>query len=311
MENSLLIGNGINMLLGISALSTENIAKRFEKSLHNSSCFYEMLFNVPFSKDVCKQLISYNENIETLAGKVYKYIIENMHCPFNEAVYQRLVDEITGTAINAIFFDKDGYIDVSHSPINLTALNRYEKIFSLNYMEFWDLDDRCCFLHKRYYLPEIAPYTKPIIFYNRYRYAGLKKYKNLVESMRSIYQMIEYGYDLLIFAPDCIDRNDKDYLDKNDVISLTGYPSETLIMDEEDIFPSDPPNLYEELDNISQIDVFGVSPYGDKSLIEKLVSIGQGTIFVHHCDPLQIAEWRKYLPNGFIYRDSEELFESK
>ena len=51
MENSLLIGNGINMLLGISALSTENIAKRFEKSLHNSSCFYEMLFNVPFSKD--------------------------------------------------------------------------------------------------------------------------------------------------------------------------------------------------------------------------------------------------------------------
>lgn len=311
MENSLLIGNGMNMFLGISALSMENIAQRFEKALYNSRCFYELLFNVSFSEDVCKRLISYNENIEMLAGKVYKYIIKNMHCPFNEAVYQRLVDEITGTAINAIFFDRDGYIDVSYLPTNLAALNTYGRIFSLNYMEFWDLNDRCCFLHKRYHLPDIVPYTKPIIFYNRYRYAGLKKYRELVESMRANYQMIEYGYDLLIFAPDCMDRNDKDYLDKNDVVSLTAYPSETLITDEDDIFPSDPPNLYEELDNISKIDVFGVSPFGDKSLIEKLAAIGQGTIFVYQCDPLQIAEWKKYLPDGFKFRDSIELFKSK
>lgn len=190
MKKSILLGNGVNMFLRISSLSTENIAKRFENALLNSSCFYELLFNVSFTKDICKELISYNQNIEKIVGNVYNYIIDHTTCSYNENLYIRLVDELTGTAINAIFFEKYNYIDFSFSSNNLSKLQLYEYIFSLNYIEFWDEHNKSIFLHRKYNLPDIIPDNKPIQFYNRYRYAGNPKYKSLVDSLKSEWQWL-------------------------------------------------------------------------------------------------------------------------
>lgn len=95
---------------------------------------------------------------------------------------------------------------------------------------------------------------------------------------------------------------------KDRVINLGAFPSDTFFGDN-DIFPSDPEPLYKELDCISDISVFGVSPYGDSSLIAKLASISQGTIYVFQLNDEEIKEWKKRLPSSFVYKDSKELFD--
>lgn len=299
MQKNLLLGNGINLFLSIQSLSVKEIAKRFRKALCNSSCFYECLFNVSFSEKVCENLIPDDKGIEQLVGIVYQYVVDNTKCRYTENFDKRLVDELTGTAVNSIFFDRFGNVNTAYSDHDLSVLDMYENIYTLNYVEFWDKKNRCHFLHKKYNLPIIRSAGNPIVFYNRYRNSGIVSYRKLVESMKKTHHMIEFGEDLLIFAPDT--------LEKKKVINLAKYPSEDN-EPSEDIFPAEEESLYEELNDISSIDLFGVSPYGEESLKEKLANIGHGIIYVHEKDEEQIKEWKKVLPSGFNYEDSSKFW---
>lgn len=67
------------MHLNVSDMTLEDIAFRFKKDLIISSPFYELLFNVAFTENVCDNLFASNKKlgIESLAEIVHSYVIEN------------------------------------------------------------------------------------------------------------------------------------------------------------------------------------------------------------------------------------------
>ena len=54
------------------------------------------------------------------------------------------------------------------------------------------------------------------------------------------------------------------------------------------------------------IDIFGMSPYGDKSLIERISNIQKITIYVYNSKKEEIDEWKKYIPHA-IFKDAKEF----
>ena len=103
----------------------------------------------------------------------------------------------------------------------------------------------------------------------------------------------------IIFVPD----NKK--VNKLSYVGTPYYPSNTLYP-ADDLFLKESKDIYEDLDNAESLDIFGVSPYGDKSLINKLMKIPQITIYVHNLNELEIMEWKKSLPWA-IFKDSSSF----
>ena len=65
-------------------------------------------------------------------------------------------------------------------------------------------------------------------------------------------------------------------------------------------------DIYKIIDEIDEIEIFGVSPFGDKSLLEKLGNINKVIIYVYNSDYKDIVEWKKYIPNA-IFKDSSDF----
>lgn len=55
------------------------------------------------------------------------------------------------------------------------------------------------------------------------------------------------------------------------------------------------PKLYVELNNIESLDIFGISPFGDVSLIKQLTSILDLRIYVYNMDKKQVDKWKELL----------------
>lgn len=53
-------------------------------------------------------------------------------------------------------------------------IEKYENVFSLNYIDFWDVKNICKYLHGHIELNPIKCNEKPILFYSRERYIGLE-----------------------------------------------------------------------------------------------------------------------------------------
>ena len=84
------------------------------------------------------------------------------------------------------------------------------------------------------------------------------------------------------------------------------YPSDRLYPSE-DLYPKEPKKLYKELDNIQRIEVFGISPYGDDELIEKLNMIEKVKIFIYKGkkNDDEIDEWKKRVSSAEIVDASD------
>lgn len=93
---------------------------------------------------------------------------------------------------------------------------------------------------------------------------------------------------------------------KTDVINMGCYPSDRLYPSE-DLYPKEPKKLYKELDNIQRIEVFGISPYGDDELIEKLNMIEKVKIFIYKGkkNDDEIDEWKKRVSSAEIVDASD------
>lgn len=286
MHTNLLLGNGINMHLGIKELLLDKISIRFKNILVSSSSLYECLFGVSLTPTLCDSLFSNAPNlgIETLSAEVYKYIYAHMKDQQSINSEYRLLNSIKTSAINAIFYDNEKTIPIpSFNCVSIEKIKNYRSIYTLNYTEFWDTENICTYLHGAYKFKTIIS-NKPILLYSSEQYY-LSTYKATVNALSCKYTMFPFYNCNIVFSP---------LLDKQNILGIGHYPSKNLYP-ADDLFPYNPPKLYMELSSLSSLDVFGMSPFGDDKLINYLANIPNLTIYVYRMDAAQVSEWNMKL----------------
>lgn len=290
-NKNLMLGNGINIEFGIKDLRTDNIATRFRNILINSSPLYDYLCHVAFTPELCNSLFTKapDQGIETLAAEVYQYIYAQINQISDNDEY-RLLNAIKTSAINAIFYDNAHFIKVPELDAKkINCLNSYTNVYTLNYAEFWEPQNSCSYLHGEFIPLSIPHDTRPILLYASEEY-NLPEYVKEVKKLSLSYNTVEFnGYDI-VFSP---------LLDKQEVIGVGHDPSETLFPAGY-LFPFDPPELYTQLDGVSSLDIFGMPPYGDEKLIERIAQIPDLTVYVYKMDQRQVSEWNNNVSMDYI-----------
>ncbi len=140
---------------------------------------------------------------------------------------------------------------------------------------------------------------KPVLHYSCERYVGYDGYKELVKELNKKYNMCELYTRPIIFSPE--------FYKKEEMNSLGAYPSKGL-QPATDLFPFDMPKLYSELDNINNLEIFGMSPYGDDDLIKRLNTMKKIIVYVYdkeHSEQTDI--WDKVLSCPHEIKDSSEI----
>lgn len=302
MRKSLLIGNGINMHLSVEKFSQNEIANRFADSLKNSSLLYKVLFEVNMPENVIRNIIqeSGNKGIETLAKNVYDYVNNNAKVNKSVNMQMRLLDAIICSAITAIFCDGNKLLGNTYDHIKMFNIGNYEDVFTLNYYEFWDAGNVCKFLHGEIELKTIICNEKPILFYSKERYSGLEKYRNKINELKKQFNVCELNTRDIVFSPE--------FHRKSEMLALGHYPSH-LLFPADDLFLHETKKLYEELDNVESIEIFGLSPYGDNDLIDKLNRMDMVTVYVYDkYNNEEANKWDKSLKCKHIIKDSNEIY---
>ena len=66
--------------------------------------------------------------------------------------------------------------------------------------------------------------------------------------------------------------------------------------------------MYTELLEVDELDIFGMSPYGDESIIANINSIDKVRVFVYQRDSNpETEEWKKRLTGRYELLDSMEM----
>lgn len=71
-------------------------------------------------------------------------------------------------------------------------------------------------------------------------------------------------------------------MEKNKLVCVTGILLSENLYPAEDLFLMHPKNLYTDLDLVDELDIFGMSPYGDKSIIDKLNGKSFVRVFIYN-----------------------------
>jgi hypothetical protein len=270
MPASVLIGNGINArsdkpeLFSNIAINSrflelfDDFTRKDIRDLEFQDAIIYAKNNVVFD---IRQL-----NIEHLTNRIYisfNNLFSNKYkdsWDTNDFILKNLLRKI---ALNAIFYQKNKLINLSIDNTVISALSRYDNIYTLNYHEYWDYSQKVHYLHGKAILTDCC---------------------------------VQNPYDCY-FSP---------LIDIAKSKAFVQYPSETSFPSE-DIFPTDDAPLYTDLDNISEIEVFGVSPYGDKELVEKLKNISNIIIYIYKiAENVEKDEWKRKIPHA-VFLDSEEF----
>lgn len=262
-RRNILLGNGVNY----NTLSDEKpflphlINKRFCSQLKIYEGRYKLQVNDSLNKIDSNDFFSLN--IEQFAMKIYTEIINSLEIVV-EHIFDndkdRILKLLKHAALNAIFFNNEEFINIKIDGTLVKSINQYKKIYSLNYFEYWDSDSRVEYLHGSIELDIKKKYIK-----------NSKSHK-------------------LIFSPAF------DNLTKSYVSSIGAVPGN--LVPAKDLYPREEVILYETLAGIDSIDIFGMSPFGDSELIEKLQSIKEINIFYY--DKNDKKEWKRLLNNANI-----------
>lgn len=311
-SDNLLIGNGLNMDLDYSLFCATSIEKRFYRVLINTSLLYEALFGFRISTDVCIRLSeqSREKNIEQLADDLFGLV--KAHCVKSGVVDSRNLTErinaaVKISALNAIFFDSTTPIHLELPEEKEQTLVKYKQILTLNYFEFWDRKQtRCTYLHGKMSTDMLPCDIGEVILYDEMRFHASqgsgtindRAYAKAVECLKKRYMVIPVFESPIIFSPAQIN--------KNKMANVTAYPSENLFPSW-DLVPKKEINLYKELVGINDIVIFGVSPYGDDTLIDSLLQIQNIHIFVHDLSSrkgqAEQKTWsRKHKVNSLLFK---------
>lgn len=298
---NLLLGNGFNMHLDIKNMSVTDIRTRFQNCLVASSPIYELLFDISLTEEICNSLFQniQKNGIESLTEIVHSYILENTSCKITLNLRMRLLDALICSALTAIFFNGSEKIGKKYNTSNLPNMNAFDNIFTLNYAEFWDNSNRCIFLHGKYDIDSVPTNNKPLLLYSHERYCGFENYASTITKLKSTFNTQPLNTSNIIFSPE--------FSTKSNMIALGRYPSENLYP-ANDLFLHQIHNLYTELDNITTIEIFGMSPYGDDSLIEKLNQMEHVIIYVYNKNNnIETKDWSNILKCPHTIKDSTEI----
>lgn len=258
----MLLGNGINSHLCIKDLSVENIAERFKKNVFAYSIVIHSIFEVQIAEDFLKksEMPTSELEIEILAGRLYKYIKDNKSNVWTDNDEYRLQDLITCICISSIFYDENGKFGQIYDKSKMPFIENYDYIFTLNYVEFWDDEDRCIHLHGKVDLSKLCDKKDAILVSaGRMNYKECAKAVNYIGKTKSV---IEFSPNDIVFSPSEVE--------KDKLICVTGiYPSDKLYP-VDDLLLYRAKKIYTDLDLVDDLDVFGMSPFEDESIIEKL-----------------------------------------
>lgn len=272
MRDNLLLGNGVNQCTSKKMFSATYIKHRFYKDLCDYNYSEDQkdikLYFLEFVEKAVNE-IDNELNIEKIASRVYKYVKCNLTKNQEDFAGSnndyRLQDIIKKIACEAIFIEKDKFIDIKIDKDIEKLIMKYENVYTLNYHEYWDRSNKSHYLHNRI---KLIPESTEII-----------------DSSACIFSLKfeeNKGVATSLFLGDSL------------------YPAN-------DLRPRGM-ELYECLDKLDQIDIFGVSPDGDEELMEKIDRIDEKIIFIHKiCEnEKEVLKWKEYIGEA-IYLDSDNF----
>lgn len=135
--------------------------------------------------------------------------------------------------------------------------------------------------------------------YSEERYRGFKNYDDVVMQLGNAYNLSPLYTRDIVFSPE--------FSKKSEMIKLGQYPSENLIP-ANDLFLHSSANLYEELEGINQIEIFGMSSYGDDCLLEIINDMNFVTVYVYDKNNnFETEDWENILRCPHIIKDSLEI----
>lgn len=288
MDKSLLLGNGVNIQLGINSLKASEIRKRFNNNLKIYKSLIEKMFDVNMNKIIEEYSnVAEDESIEKLVTILEESIIENHKGYFTKNDEIRLEDIIVDIGLTSIFFNVETGINLKRQDVAL-KLADYKNIFTLNYYEFWDENHICKYLHGKFDLSMYDNVKKKILISEKWK--NIPEYKKIIDELHK-----ENDIDILY-------RNNTDV-----ILSSTNKHKDKLhyvagLYPSNDIYPSDDlllincKQLYEELDGIEHLDIYGMSPYGDVAIINKIKNVKNVKVYVYDKEHnAQLKEWEKIL----------------
>lgn len=300
MAKGLLLGNGINACLGIDDLSVACIGERFKKNMVVYSVIIQNLFGVQiedkFWESLGKQPCELG--IEVLAGILYKYVKDNKKGVWSDNDEYRIQDVITCVCMTSIFYTESGKIGQCFDKTKVPSMIEYDYIYTLNYIEFWDKKYECIHLHGKVDLLKLGDEKRAILVSSgRMKLEG---YAKAVEQIKKTNNVIQFSPIDIIFAPEGIE--------KDRLIFVTGiFPSDKLYP-ADDLFLYRGKELYTELDKVDELDIFGMSPYGDESLIDRINKKKHVRVYVYKkIENEETKTWEKKLTCKYELLDSTEM----
>lgn len=297
---NILLGNGINSAMDVQQLYNEEILKRYKKTVIRFNPVFKNLFSVSMTSKDVQSIVGddYKEGIEKWAGKLYKHIRNEYGKTWTANDELRLLDVLISIAITTIFYDDSGKIKAMDSIKRMPVFDDYSNVFSLNYYEFWDTGHIVNHLHGWLdfnNLPDAAG-----VFLSSKERMNLPEYRAAIEEMRATGEDYNIDSFSLVFSPEG--------KDKEGLIYVTGlYPNDKLYP-AEDLFIPKKKDLYKKLRRVKELELFGVSPYGDQALIDVLNKMDFVKVYVYQMEKSEeTAEWERILKCRHELVDSGEM----
>lgn len=300
MKN-ILLGNGLNIANDNKFLFIYDIKKRFLDNLKDEIQTIEELLDITnLNYQTIELIVNDETGIEQISGAVFNYLyklLEEKNAMCWNYCY-RIIEILSAISLKSIFLVDGKFKEPKIEDKYIKKICKYRKIFTLNYIETWDKNRKCNYLHGN-----IREYFN--------NYEGQYITTNILDSNSFINAKAEYKILLdlkeIIFIPDnrIVDKyvyvGEGLYFNK---CGLTVYPAD-------DLFPyGGKGDIYSKINDVDSLDIFGVSPYGDKSLINKISNINDVKIYVYDIEnnKKEVEEWKKYLPKA-TYVDSSKFLE--
>lgn len=301
MAKGLLLGNGINACIGIEDLSRESIQQRFLYNVELYSPIIESLFGVRMDKEFLGHINGKSTvyGIETLARFLYDYIKRETNIKWTENDEYRIQDVVSSVSLLAIFYLNDGKVGGKYNKEKVPQMEGYDYIFTLNYFEFWDIEKKSIHLHGRVDFTKFVD-VKKAVFVSKDR-MNLKEYAIAVKDIEKSNAIIEFSPNSVIFAPEG--------MHKNKLICVSGvFPSDNLYP-ADDLFLYRGKDLYTELDSVDEIDIFGMSPYGDDDIIDIINNKNMVKVYIYDKENnRETDDWIKKLHCSYELLDSMEIY---
>ncbi len=297
---AILMGNGINMLEK-NNFDSKSIAHRFEQAINKNAKLLSKMFmsdenNINFYEE---SECGIKDNIERLSGKVFCYI-KQKKANFTLNDRYRLIEILANISIESIFL-QDSKVYIPKIPFKfISALESYNKIFSLNYYDNININKEITYLHGKLHIGKYESSPK-IMVCSSFLYKYNEEYKEIIDKEYIEYDKIFIDARSIVLMPEIINYTKQNHFGEG------LYPDEKLYS-ANDLFPSSGMgDLYAKLDDIEKLDIFGMSPYGDEDLINKITKIQDVTVYVYDLkNNSEKDEWIRKVKNVKL-KDSEEF----